>query len=78
MAISQIEEKILGKLAKQTETSNPLLAANLYQVLGLSILLSQKLYRAKKLRKLDTTRDTKSLQLYHQIIWLAREGLSIT
>lgn len=78
MAISQIEEKILGKLAKQTEASNPLLAANLYQVLGLSILLSQKLYRAKKLRKLDSTRDTKSLQLYHQIIWLAREGLSIT
>lgn len=78
MAISQIEEKILGKLARQTEATNPLLAANLYQVLGLSILLSQKLYRAKKLRKLDTTRDTKSLQLYHQIIWLAREGLSIT
>jgi hypothetical protein len=78
MAISQIEEKILGKLAKQTESSNSLLAANLYQVLGLSILLSQKLYRAKKLRKLDSTRDTKSLQLYHQIIWLAREGLSIT
>lgn len=78
MAISQVEEKILGKLAKKTEESNSLLAANLYQVLGLSILLSQKLYRAKKLRKLDTTRDTKSLQLYHQIIWLAREGLSIT
>jgi len=78
MAISQIEEKILGRLARQTEEPNPLLAANLYQVLGLSILLSQKLYRAKKLRKLDTTRDTKSLQLYHQIIWLAREGLSIT
>lgn len=78
MAISQVEEKILGKLARQTEPSNSLLAANLYQVLGLSILLSQKLYRAKKLRKLDITRDTKSLQLYHQIIWLAREGLSIT
>jgi hypothetical protein len=78
MAISQIEEKILGKLARQTEATNPLLAGNLYQVLGLSILLSQKLYRAKKLRKLDSTRDTKSLQLYHQIIWLAREGLSIT
>lgn len=77
MAISQIEEKILGKLARQTEASNPLLAANLYQILGLSILLSQKLYRAKKLRKLDTTRDTKSLQLYHQIIWLAREGSTL-
>ncbi|CAK1356083.1 unnamed protein product [Cercospora beticola] len=78
MAVSQIEEKILGRLAKLTEPSNPLLSASLYQVLGLSILLSRKLYRARKLRKLDLTRDTKSLQLYHHIIWLAREGLSIT
>ena len=78
MAVSQIEEKILGRLAKLTEAANPLLSASLYQVLGLSILLSRKLYRARKLRKLDLTRDTPSLQLYHHIIWLAREGLSIT
>lgn len=78
MAVSQIEEKILGRLAKETAPANPLLSASLYQVLGLSILLSRKLFRARKLRRLDTTRDTKSLQLYHHIIWLAREGLSIT
>lgn len=78
MAVSQIEEKILGRLAKQTAPSNPLLSASLYQILGLSILLSRKLVKARKLRKLDTSRDTKSLQLYHHIIWLAREGLSIT
>ena len=78
MAVSQIEEKILGRLAKQTAPSNALLSASLYQVLGLSILLSRKLVKARKLRKLDTSRDTKSLQLYHHIIWLAREGLSIT
>lgn len=78
MAVSPIEEKILGRLAKQTAPYNALLSASLYQVLGLSILLSRKLYRARKLRKLDITRDTKSLQLYHHIIWLAREGLSIT
>lgn len=78
MAVSQIEEKILGRLARQTGPSNPLLSASLYQVLGLSILLSRKLFRARRLRKLDITRDTKSLQLYHHIIWLAREGLSIT
>lgn len=78
MAVSQIEEKILGRLARQTAPSNPLLSASLYQVLGLSVLLSRKLFRARKLRKLDITRDTKSLQLYHHIIWLAREGLSIT
>ncbi|TKA25691.1 hypothetical protein B0A50_05786 [Salinomyces thailandicus] len=78
MAVSHIEEKILGRLARAAEPSNPLLSASLYQVLGLSILLSRKLYRARRLRKLDITRDTKSLQLHHQIIWLAREGLSIT
>ncbi|EMD00901.1 hypothetical protein BAUCODRAFT_188244 [Baudoinia panamericana UAMH 10762] len=78
MAVSQVEEKILGRIAKQTAPDNPLLSGHLYQVLGLSIMLSRKLYRAGRLRKLDTTRDTKSLQLYHQIIWLAREGLSIT
>lgn len=78
MAVSQIEEKILGRLAEETASANALLSASLYQVLGLSILLSRKLYRARKLRKLDNTRDTKSLQLYHHIIWLAREGLSIT
>ncbi|EME50179.1 hypothetical protein DOTSEDRAFT_104044, partial [Dothistroma septosporum NZE10] len=78
MAVSQIEEKILGRLAEHTAPTNALLSASLYQVLGLSILLSKKLYKARKLRKLDNTRDTKSLQLYHHIIWLAREGLSIT
>ena len=78
MAVSQIEEKILGRLAKETGPSNALLSASLYQVLGLSILLSRKLVKARKLRRLDTSRETKSLQLYHHIIWLAREGLSIT
>lgn len=77
MAVSRIEEKILGRMARLTEPSNPLLSASLYQVLGLSILLSKKLFRARKVRRLDITRDTKSLQLYHHIIWLAREGLSI-
>ena len=79
MAVSQIEEKILGRLASQTAQShNQILPSALYQILGLSILLSRRLVKARRLRKLDTSRDTKSLQLYHRIIWLAREGLSIT
>ena len=68
----------MGRLAKETGPTNPLLSANLYQILGLSILLSRKLVKARRLRRLDTSRDTRSLQLYHHIIWLAREGLSIT
>jgi hypothetical protein len=80
MAVSRIEEKILGRLARElpSSTTNDLLSSSLYQLLGLSVQLSKRLYRARKLRKLDPTRDTKSLQLYHHIIWLAREGLAIT
>ncbi|KAL8939420.1 MAG: hypothetical protein Q9216_003364 [Gyalolechia sp. 2 TL-2023] len=75
MASSEVDQKFLGQFAKRTNNSNPFLSSFLYKVLGLSVLLSKKLIRARRLRKLDTTRDTKSLQLYHHIIWLSREGL---
>jgi hypothetical protein len=75
MASSEVDQKFLGRFAKTTSNANPFLSAMLYKVLGLSVILSKKLVRARRLRKLDTTRDTKSLQLYHHIIWLSREGL---
>lgn len=78
MASSEVDQKFLGHYAKSTEIENPLLSSMLYKVLGLSVLLSRKLVRARRLRRLDTSRDTKSIQLYHNIIWLAREGLAIT
>ena len=74
MASSDVDQKFLAKYARET-THNALLSMYLYRVLGLSVILSKKLVRARRLRKLDTTRDTKSLQLYHHIIWLSREGL---
>ena len=75
MASSEVDQKYLGRFAKATEVFNPYLSQTLYRILGLSVLLSKKLIRARRLRRLDTTRDTKSLQLYHHIIFLAREGL---
>ncbi|KAF2496008.1 14-3-3 protein [Lophium mytilinum] len=77
MASSDVDQKFLGRLAKATRDSNPLLSSSLFQLLGLSVLLSRKLFRARKLRKLDTSRDTKSLALYQHILWISREGLSI-
>ncbi|KAF2804973.1 14-3-3 protein, partial [Mytilinidion resinicola] len=77
MASSDVDQKFLGRLAKATRDSNPLLSASLFQILGLSVLLSRRLFRARKLRKLDTSRDTKSLALYQHILWISREGLSI-
>ncbi|KAJ8115853.1 hypothetical protein OPT61_g2589 [Boeremia exigua] len=77
MASLDFDQKFLGRIAKQTEDSNPYLSGALYQILGLSVLLSRKLIRARKLRKLDTSRDTPSLAAYQHILWMSREGLSI-
>ncbi|KAI2791193.1 hypothetical protein POX_c04049 [Penicillium oxalicum] len=77
MASSEVDQKALGNFAAGTALENPYLSAMLYRVLGVSVMLSKKLIRARRLRRLDTTRETKSLQLYHHIIWLAREGLII-
>jgi hypothetical protein len=77
MASSEVDQRFLGKYAKLTENYNFGVASVLYRVLGLSVLLSKKLIRARRQRKLDNTRDTKSVQLYHHIIWLSKEGLSL-
>ena len=75
MASSEVDQKFLGHFATITQHSNAFLSSMLYKVLGLSVILSKKLLRARKLRRLDPTRETKSLQLYHHILWLSREGL---
>lgn len=76
MASSEVDQKFLGHFAKHTSLENPYLSSMLYKVLGLSVILSKKLLRARKLRRLDPTRDTRAVQqLYHHILWLSREGL---
>jgi len=77
MASLDFDQKFLGRIAKQTEDTSPFLSSALYQILGLSVLLARRLIRARKLRKLDTSRDTPSLSTYQHILWMSREGLSI-
>ncbi|KAI0833063.1 14-3-3 protein [Hypoxylon sp. FL0890] len=75
MASSEVDQKFLGRLAKAVEPNNALLASMLFKILGLSIEVAGQLVKAKKQRRLDTTRMTQSLELYFHIIWLSREGL---
>ncbi|KAL1622752.1 hypothetical protein SLS54_004772 [Diplodia seriata] len=77
MASSDVDLKHLGRVSVAIERKNPILAAALRQIEGNSIMLAPRLYRARKMRKLDTSRDTKSLSNYQHILWLAREGLSV-
>ena len=60
MASSDVDQKYLGRFAKATHLGNPFLSSTLYKILGLSVLLAKKLVRARRLRKLDTTRDITS------------------
>ncbi|TLD27302.1 hypothetical protein PspLS_05313 [Pyricularia sp. CBS 133598] len=77
MASSEVDQKFLGKFANTVEPENPLLASMLFKILGLSISLSQQLVKARKQRRLETSRGTStpSLDLYFHIIWLSNQGL---
>ncbi|KAI1822881.1 14-3-3 domain-containing protein [Xylaria intraflava] len=75
MASSEVDQKFLGKLAKQVEPNNALLSSMLFKILGLSINLAEYTVKARKQRKLDPSQAAQSLELYLHIIWLSREGL---
>lgn len=75
MASSEVDQKFLGKLAKEVELENPLLSSKLFKILGLSINLSEHLVKARKQRKLEPEKANDSLDLHLHILWLAREGL---
>jgi hypothetical protein len=75
MASSEVDQKLLGKLAKAVESDNPLLASMLFKILGLSINLSAQLIKARKQRRHDAAKGAESLELHFHIIWLSREGL---
>ncbi|KAL2419727.1 hypothetical protein ABEF95_006162 [Exophiala dermatitidis] len=75
MASSEVDQKFLGYFAKVTTTENNYLSSFLFRVLGLSVILAEKLLRARRAKRLDPVRDPKARHLIHHILWLAREGL---
>ncbi|KAH6720421.1 14-3-3 domain-containing protein [Leptodontidium sp. 2 PMI_412] len=77
MASSEVDMKFLGNFARNIQIDQPLLSQSLFQILGNITMFSEKVIRARKLRRLDTTRDTKSVDLYCRIIWYTRECLKI-
>lgn len=77
MASSEVDTKFLGKFADNLAGDSPFLASQLYQLLGNLTMLSPYVIKARKERRLDPTRHTKSMDLYCRIIWYARGGLLI-
>lgn len=77
MASSEVDMKFLGNFARNIQDDQPQLSHSLFQILGNITMFSDKVIRARKLRRLDTTRDTKSVDLYCRIVWYTRECLKI-
>ncbi|KAI9055066.1 hypothetical protein LZ554_000031 [Drepanopeziza brunnea f. sp. 'monogermtubi'] len=77
MAASEVDMKFLGNFARNIQIDQPLLSQSLFQILGNITMFSDRVLRARKLRRLDATRDTKSVDLYCRIIWYTRECLKI-
>ncbi|KAL6251217.1 hypothetical protein RBB50_001425 [Rhinocladiella similis] len=75
MASSEVDQKFLGYFAKVITTENNYLSSFLFRVLGLSVILAEKLLQARRAKRLDPVRDPKARYLIHHILWLAREGL---
>jgi hypothetical protein len=75
MASSEVDLKFLTRFAINIKDEHPLLAQILFQIEGNLAMLSPYVIKARKMRRLDATRDTKSVDLYCRIIWYAREGL---
>ena len=75
MASSEVDQKFLGHFAKTAGNDNAFLSQFLYRVLGLSVLLAEKLVRTRRNRRADPSRDASARQLLHHILWLSREGL---
>lgn len=77
MASSEVDTKFLAKFAANIQSDQPSLASNLFRLLGNLTMLSPYVIKARKERRLDPTRHTKSMDLYCRIIWYARNGLTI-
>jgi len=75
MASSEVDQKFLGHFAKLADKDNDFLSQFLYRVLGLSVLLAEKLLRTRRNKRADPSRDASARQLLHHILWLSREGL---
>jgi hypothetical protein len=77
MASSEVDIKFLTKFARNIQQDLPFLSSQLFQILGNLTMLAPLVIKARRLRRLDTTRATESMYLYSKIIWYAKSGLEI-
>ncbi|KEQ64607.1 uncharacterized protein M437DRAFT_12263, partial [Aureobasidium melanogenum CBS 110374] len=78
MALTQIDRKVLAHSINYYVSKNNTVVENLRTVLGISVMLEEKLAYVHDLRVLNIDLGVKSLDPYRELIFLAKEGLALT
>ncbi|KAG9942457.1 hypothetical protein KCU85_g9198, partial [Aureobasidium melanogenum] len=78
MALTQIDRKVLAHSINYYVSENKTVVENLRTVLGISVMLEEKLAYVHDLRVLNIDLGVKSLDPYRELIFLAKEGLALT
>jgi hypothetical protein len=78
MALTHVDRKVLANLITYYVSDNKIVVEQLRTVLGISVMLAQKLARAERLRDFDISHETRMLDLYQELLFLAKEGLALT
>ncbi|KAK6006558.1 hypothetical protein QM012_006968 [Aureobasidium pullulans] len=78
MAITQIDRKVLSHSINYYVSENKVVVENLRRVLGISIMLEDKLSYARELRILNVHYGVRTLDPYRELLFLAKEGLALT
>jgi hypothetical protein len=74
MSFYRADREAMGFLAN-LYMNVPIISEAMCKLLGIWLRLEGKLIRARQLRTIDISREVRSLELYHAIIFLTREGL---
>ncbi|KAH0365226.1 hypothetical protein KCU65_g6238, partial [Aureobasidium melanogenum] len=78
MALTSIDRKVLAHSINYYVSENKTVVENLRTVLGISVMLEEKLAYVHELRVLNIDLGVKSLEPYRELIFLAKEGLALT
>jgi hypothetical protein len=69
MAITLVDRKVLAHLINYYVSDNKTVVETLRTVLGISVMLEQKLVKARRLRLFDITRETRSFSFLRKRDW---------
>lgn len=78
MALTEIDRKVLAHSINYYVSENKVVVENLRRVLGISVMLEEKISDIQALRLFNIPLGARPLDAYRELLFLAKEGLALT